>query len=273
MRYFDIFQMSLELFFYSGRQVVQGWRAVLRLSLFWVGVFTIVQLIELLLFGSDFVLSTGVSWQVILAFAVLMGLINLTGLMEMAMGWHRFALLNEVPSTFIFAEGNWPHIPYFWKLVQIALAVFVLVIVPFTAFVMFVKNMSFMADVDVFDLKYQLPQDFLSGLATVWLVLRLGLILPAAAVGVDMSIWRSIRLTYSVRHQVLIIAAMFSLYGMVGEGVGALLMIVVEPSSNLFFLLTWLINLPVGLVGFFLGVAVLNSLFVMLYEEEPRALI
>lgn len=246
---------------------------MVRLSLFWVCVFTLVHLIEVFLFSGDAMLSDEASWQVILSFVMIGGLIKMVGLMEMAMGWHRYALLREEPASFVLAERHWPHLPFFWKLVQVVLAVFVLVILPLTAISVAVNRLSFMADVDPFDHKYQILLDFLLGPVAVWLILHLGLILPAAAVHVNMSLRRSLQLTRSMAPQLLILAVLISLYSLAADTLGDLLMAVLDPASNLFLLLAVLVNLPVGLIGFFLAVAILNNLFQMLYEEEPSSVV
>lgn len=144
-----------------------------------------------------------------------------------AVGWHRFVLLEEYPSGFS-SKWNWPTIRgYVWAIVRLALFVTLLGLVAVVAIGVLIS----IAPSPGFALFLTLGMSILF----TWVVTRLGLILPSAALGTYMKIGES--------------------WSATGPISGAILLpIIVIPLT--FFLINSLLGL-VGVLGAFLTIVVI----------------
>ncbi|MEP1205979.1 MAG: hypothetical protein ABJM29_04995 [Rhizobiaceae bacterium] len=266
----DVLFMGAGIFLGALRQFFQNWRIVLRLSLFWVIFCTAIYWWQYSTFNeSSFDVAATFSLKTFVI-SLLSGIFILVGVMSMAIGWHRYMLLDETPARLHIINFKWPVLSYFLHILKLALVSF-LIMIPLMVIVMPIITSQFAGVTHVeslaaYTVLFLVP--FVLVLFMTWIGLRLGLVLPAAAIGLDLRLRRSFALTRPASFQLLITALLIVSFNTVSSYIAAASTAITPLGTSsvgpfslvLIGLLNWL--------GFFIGIAVLTNAFSLLYKER-----
>ncbi len=187
-----------------------------------------------------------------------------------AIGWHRYVLREEQPATFLVWRQGWPVFRYFWGWVKITLLLFPVVFLAL-AVVMFTMSIIGPIASPVFVFLVLGLIALALGTLVFWCVLRLGLILPALAVGKPMRLRDSFQLTGPASSELLVTAVLLALLFSVPDMVFGLLDTVLLPAyAPIWIPSRFIVTCCFQWVTFFVGFGILTVLYGHL--EEGRAI-
>lgn len=181
---------------------------------------------------------------------------TLLGVTAIAVCWHRYVLLEETPDQPHLLRPDLPIGRYLWNSLRLGFVLILIAVLPLFVFFSVQQSVSG-------------PVNYIISLAvgvfSTWLFLRIGLVLPAIAVGRQVSIRESFRLTGPLSVHLVTTAFLLVLLqsapGILegaGTAVGVDLAIPLIPVHILFF---W--------TNLFVGVGVLTVLYGHLCEGRP----
>lgn len=205
--------MGFRMFMLCLRQVFINWRVAVRLSWFWL--LAMVVVIVLLAGSIGFSLQGGVegsSGAGLLYFLLLVAflIVGAVGFAAIAIGWHRWVLRDEEPDRFYVVREGWPVMAYIWRAIVIGLIAVACLMLPFLLYAAyFTAAFTDAASGSEVPLSAELGAMIVSvllGTLATWIVLRIGLILPAAALGERMTIGESFQQTAPIAAPLVVTA-------------------------------------------------------------------
>ena len=214
--------MGLSIFATSLMLVFKRWHICLRLVWIWLllAAFESYWLKPMFFQNSE---ATGLqpdsAFLVISAFGIILWIV---GCMSIAIGWHRNILLHEVPSAYKAVNTAWPYLPYLLHSFQILLLLG-LFSVPLYLILLFGYK-ALPADVPVMDTENQFALTeigeqlvisfgiiwFLIQCVAAWITMRIGLVLPAAAIGETISLRESFNRTDPIKLDLVVTALLLA---------------------------------------------------------------
>lgn len=271
-------QMGFRIFILCLRQLFSNLKIAFQLSWAWVAILIIFGIVT----GTSFsriplnnIFSNG--FFMFFIFMIIFITFFVLSTISIAIGWHRYMLLNETPPSFHIINRKWPIGSYFWNSIKIIILTFIMFIP--IAFIMstilppIIKASSTSSLAGSFLLSHAifLPINLLS----FWLLLRIGLVLPAAAVGVKLDISESFKKTSGHNWQLLIVAFLltllytlpsliflsFSDFSVLGN---------INPSQQ-FKTISFIISMiytAFNWITFFIGFGILTVLYGHLFEDK-----
>ena len=261
--------MGFRVFLLCLRQVINNAWIAFRLSGLWIAL--AVGYIVLLVLISVALMEGDQSWLGTILMVVLVltaAPITVLAICSIAVGWHRFILLDETPDRFVLMMRNWPIGSYFLTGLKI-FALFFLIMFP----LLFLSTGVFAVTVgpggapSITTLIFAFLLLLAVNTVLMWLVLRVGLSLPAAALGNRMGLRQSFKATKPLSGALVITAicimalnivpTLLSDFGALGE------------NSELVALILLPIHLFLGWLSFFVGFGILTVLYGHLIEGRP----
>ncbi len=203
--------MRVGLFINSVNLLIQNWQVAVRLSWIWFALVLAASFWTAGIFGFSIVndemrLNSGFKSSSTTGFVlpILVSLvIYIVGVTSVAIGWHRYILLNEKPSKFHLFGSNFPLFAYFLTGLKIAFVILLAWIpVAFIALPLITSVISVGNSLSL-SLAVGYIFGFTLGIAGIWISLRLSLALPAIAVGVDMGLRDSFNITRQISFELL----------------------------------------------------------------------
>lgn len=190
-----------------------------------------------------------------------------------AIGWHRFMLREEIPDRFYVVRPEWRLGRYFWNSFKIGFLV-MLAMIPLMMILMIpfstvsLDGWDPASGVSILLSAFLLGQLIISTFAT-WMLLRMGMILPAVAVDRDMTIGDSFRLTRSISGQLVITAFFVVLLQFIPVILQQFAILFYGPTFVELSWVTFPINMVFSWVSFFVGFGVLTVVYGHLAENKP----
>ncbi len=264
------------------RQVLNNWQMTIRISGFWIlAILASASLVTGAIAGFGSMADGPVASGLPILF-ILLGLawfvLAVFGFCTVAIAWHRYVLRNEMPSTFYVTQRGWPIGGYFWKTVKIVLLFFLIVMVFIVLPVLLLgmpNLLKFLGLTDLgeptgplsFVVLFVLPVIYSS--FGLWIFLRFGTVLPAVAVGKQMSLAESYRLTRPVAGQLFLTAVMITLFQSIPSVIQLLMASGFGPDVNVVSILFYAIIVVFAWINFFVSIGVLTVVYGHLQEERP----
>ncbi len=244
--------MGTRIFMLSLNQVWLNRAAAFRVSLFWYGL-TIVTSQAIAFAGTP-------TNAPVLGLVVV--LVSIFALSMMAIGWHRFVLREELPQSFVGVDQSWPISSYVWTLLKLGLVLVLLLMalsIPFSAMLGAGGSGTFV----LFAL--------LAGSLGTWLILRLGLVLPASAVGEQLTLRESFALTRPVAGPLVVTTFIMVLLQSIPNVLSAPALLFDDTSAlrSVFVLALLPVNIVIGWINAMVAIGVLTVLYGHLYENRP----
>lgn len=268
--------MGYRIFVLCLRQVFINWRTAARLSWFWLSLqFGLLFLIVLALptaVSDGQKIESGAAWQFVVGM-IAFWLVSLYGASTIAIGWHRFVLRDEEPDRFYVVRRDWPVFRYLGNVLKIGILLLLCSVPLMFGFAHLLgavfNGVTSAQEVSVF-------AAFLVGIAVMfvlltlllWGLLRLGMLLPALAVGEKMTLLGSIRLTRPIAGQLFITAICVGLF----QVVPSLLVQYLGVFGGSLGVLAWIataIGLLAYWVSYFVGIGILTVTYGHLAENRP----
>lgn len=245
--------MGIRVFMLCLQQLRNNWQTALRISWFW----------WLLMTACWYAVQSAVrrpidsnEGTVLLIGLITMGVI-LIGWTMIAIAWHRYVLREDTFGIMLIFENGWPVGIYIWallKLIAILTALIVLV-----AFVI-ALNPSLMASGPGLLLSVAIVIVF------TWVILRVGLVFPAIAVGETLTIRESFQKTKPFATELLITSGLLVAIQIFP---GILQLLAASAGAENLSIILIPLNLLFSWVNLFLGIGVLTVLYGHLYENRP----
>lgn len=244
--------MGVRIFMLSLRQVWLNRSVAIRISLFWYG----------LIIAMSLVIAFAGSPVTAPVLGLMFLLVTVFALSMVAIGWHRYVLREEEPRGLVSIDRSWPVSSYIWTLLKLALVILLPLIalsIPFAA----AAGGSGGGAMGLFA--------FLAGGIATWLILRMGLVLPAIAVGDQLTLRDSFALTRPVAVPLLVTTALMILMQSIPNLLSAPANLLDHTSHLRYALLLALlpVNFIIGWINAMVGVGVLTVLYGHLYENRP----
>lgn len=196
------------------------------------------------------------------------GLLAALSLVWTAVRWHRYALLGE-RAGFAKLASIWRNIASYLLLsIGLMIFVFIILILPAMAYV-------FMFDLPVVG-RMLLRVPFIQpaflivlSIFAVWLMLRLGLVLPAIAIGDERKMAESWHQTRPAAFTLVVVAVAFILITWAPSILMIALVTVFGPAALSVPMVTTPILMVLHLAGFLVGVSILTTLYGHYAEGRP----
>ncbi len=209
--------MGPRIFILCLKQLMSNWKIAIKLSWAWLVVLVISAIFSQTFFGA-ITKTNVVTDYFISSFIIIFILILIATLatISIAIGWHRYMLLTEQPPKIHLINFQWPLGSYFWKSLKIAF-LFILIALPVMYFALsFISSISssiigFGGSIKLFILLNALLLMPLNIFFT-WLILRIGMVLPATAIGMELGIFEAFAKTSNHRGQIFVIAILLTLF-------------------------------------------------------------
>jgi len=273
--------MGYRVFILCLKQLMSNWKIAVKLCWAWLVVFVLLVLLSRGFFGA-MAKTNLVSDNFISNFFIIFILIFVAtfAAISIAIGWHRYMLLDEQPPKIHLINFHWPLGSYFLKSLKIGL-LFVLIAIPISYFVL-----SFMSSIagSIIGLGGNFKSLILLNTLLLmplnifftWLILRVGLVLPATAIGKELGIFESFAKTSNHSGQFFMVAILLTLlYSLPG-----LLPLVFFDFSSLAGLnfsagfkvqsfILQIIQLIFSFITFFVSFGILTVFYGHLYEDRP----
>ncbi len=269
--------MGFRIFALCLRQLYVNWLVAVRLSWFWL-LIVIVAILAVAGFIGP-VLGMGSedgdarAGLLILLAVLAIFIIGLVAFTTIAIGWHRWVLMDEEPDRFYVLHGGWPILSYILRSLLIVLLT-LLVMIPALLLVSMVlgQNMSFAIMGQNLpqnaSLAYVLAYLALSTLAT-WIILRIGPILPALAVGERLSIRESFRLTRPIAGALSVTAFCLVVFQLIPYGIDFLVTAVAGSPASALGLVLVAFGLVFAWVSFFVSFGIFTVVYGHVVEGRP----
>ena len=251
--------MGYRLFVLCLRQVLVSWPVAARISVFWFPVIFFPGLILGFLSGTPEAGEVDVDAAVnrLLVLLVLIPL-SLFGSTIMAIAWHRYVLREELPYTIFVYRSDWKIGRYIINIFKIG-GLCILLALPL-----------FMIALGIFGTN-AIALMFPIAMAIIWLFLRLGLVLPAIALGDPLTLRESFALTAPLAGSLVLTSFLFTLFQVVPDIVNLLLTQATGDGSSsagkVLFFTIW--SLVFAWLNLFVGSGVLTVLYGYLREGRP----
>ncbi len=273
--------MGYRIFVLCLRQVLLNIKVAFQLSWMWIAIFMFILLSGYIFAGVFASSSSGGGFLITtFIFTLIFVVVLLFFVISAAVGWHRYVLLEEAPPIFKLVSDNWPIGSYLWKSIKIGLLV-ALIFVPLAYFfygnlISFARSIAnpvtnFGLFAFVFTAIF-IPINILG----MWLFLRLGLSLPAVAVGKRMSLVESFEITSGYGIQLLVTATLLAIFNNLPELVfGPVIQFVMGGGASALqqmlglYSVIQIFSIIFDWVAFFVGVGILTVLYGHLCEERP----
>ncbi len=274
--------MGYKIFSLCLRQVLNNWLMTLRIGWFWLlTVFLVGFAFGLLgwisggmnMAGRSGVLST-ISLLVVF---VAMFTVIIIATSTIAIAWHRFILLDETPENFYVLHREWPIGKYFWTSFKIILLI-MLMAIPAILILSFIAG-SFMGSSLGPSVRggmgmpeITLTSLLLSLLLTTllsWVFLRVGAVLPAIAVGKNLSLREAFRLTGAISGSLFVAAFFVAVVSLLPNTLELLLKLSVGPGSFLSMLVAPVLAAVFHWISFFVSIGILTVVYGHLVEDRP----
>lgn len=186
---------GLSIFILAVAKLIQNPDQVLRVNLFWFILTTALTAPQYLNFGGG---AYGSPLGIVIGIAGFFA--TIIGTVVVAIGWHRFVILDERQTDWLIFGGGWPLSRYFWISLVPALLAFMIVA---PIFYSFVEPLG--------DNNFQTIMIFFVATTVFWIiVLLLSLVLPAIAIGAHLSFAQSLKATLPRIGSVLVISLLLS---------------------------------------------------------------
>ena len=272
--------MGYRIFVLCLRQVLLNIKVAFQLSWMWIVLMIGLSLAAGIAFsGLTAGNSGGGIFANFLIFLVVF-IILLLNVTSIAIGWHRYVLREESPPQFHVINTKWPLGSYIWKSIKIAL-LFMLIFIP----IMLIAS-PFLPSVllQVSNQSSNLTSTLLTFMAislpinifALWVLLRIGLVLPASAVGNQISIKEAFRTTSGYAGQLAITATLLALLYSIPGLFQILFLEIPNPQNISEFnqfqtgnLIFSIVTLAFNWFTFFVSVGILTVLYGHLCEERP----
>lgn len=267
--------MGYRIFMRCLSQVLRNWLAALKLSWFWM-----IVLLGVLSAASIAILasaqtalnrdtaSSGIGMLV--AVVVLVFILAVLGGSTIAVGWHRYVLREERIGWFVFLKREWPTGKYIWKTVRIG----IILLIPGILFSYMLSSLvgsalQFGVDLATSVLFSSFVLLINLGISSVmtWLFFRLGVGLPAIAVGKSLSLLESFELTRGYSGSIFVASVLAIGLNFVPT-VLTLIANAMFGESALTDIVA-LSGIPVAFISFFVSVGILTVLYGHLVEGRP----
>ncbi|MEO1161988.1 MAG: hypothetical protein AAFW74_16350, partial [Pseudomonadota bacterium] len=269
--------MGYRIFALCLRQLLDNLPMAVRLSWFWLVVFGLVYAgsFGIMFFAfwpptstepptGAWIAAMAIFFPLILAVAVI-------AYCTIAIGWHRYILRDEVPDRFYVARPEWPLFRYFWNIFKIFL-IMLLFIIPTMIIATPVLGSLFTTTT-----QGQMPSPsaaiimmvfvLILGTINTWIILRLGMILPATALGKTISIADSFRLTRPLAAQLFITTLCMVLLQFIPGALEQGLVFLAGPSTMMSTLILPF-HLIISCINLFVGIGVLTVVYGHLAENR-----
>ncbi len=272
--------MGFRIFALCLRQVLVNWRVALRVSWFWGLVSMSTNYFLIFLVGSNiedqspaFQQSTAIPMPIYLASLA----VYLIAFAAIAIGWHRYILREEEPDRFYVIRAGWPVARYVWKsflLLWITATVAVVLVIALSAIAGSVvgippDNPVPGPDASPIALIIFHILVLLSGTIAIWLGLRLGLGLPAMAVGKKLSFAESFKLTEPIAGSALIAAFCIMVLGYIPVVLQQFVGFMGGAAIDMASLVWFVVGLAVAWLVILLGIGILTVAYGHVAENRP----
>lgn len=281
--------MGYRIFILCLRQLLNSVGEAFQLSWFWLALYVGVDfafwaagghtyLISMVILEQHAFFDTGVSprWLFLTTLYPFVSItVSAIGFPIIAIGWHRFVLRDKTPSRFYEFHWSWPIGRYIWNSIKIAIAISIalipmLFLVAYPLFTMI--DPSILADkapgfVKVF--LYETTLFLIFGVYITWLFLRMGIILPALAVGKRMALRDAFRLTTPISGQLAISAFWVLLLQLAPYFIQSVLFQFADPTSTILHAMMLITFTIFWIISFFVGFGILTVIYGHLAEGKP----
>ncbi|MEM8704091.1 MAG: hypothetical protein AAGF82_19885, partial [Pseudomonadota bacterium] len=234
--------MGFRIFAKSLNQIWLSPGTALQIGGFWYGLFFSLILVRQFLDDPFTATLVGITTLIVMV----------CGLSLIAIGWHRFVLRQEAPRSFVGMDRTWPFFPFLWTLFKLALAVILPLFAVSIPLFMMASQGGSVGSVGSVGKELFI---FLTGSLAIWLILRLGLVLPATAIGEKLTLRESFALTRPVAIPLVVTTVLMMLLQSIPQLILTPTMLLDETSILRTVILLSL--LPVGTVVGWLSVLVL----------------
>ena len=269
--------MGFRIFALCLRQLFINWLVAVRLSWFWILVMLAAVGLMAYVTGRFTIAATSgesVSGSGLLFVLVLLGLfvVFFVAFATIAMGWRRWVLRDEEPDRFYVLRGDFSMMAYILRSLLIGLITLLIV-----SSIFFFLTMSFAGSLVGDDGTPQITSGFMArflavsmvlGTFATWIVLRIGLILPAVAVGERLRIGESSRATSKISGALVVTA----LCVVVFQSIPSILDMLLTGISGTSVALTTIgtvINLVFSWISFFVSFGILPVAYGHVVENRP----
>ena len=273
--------MGIRIFILCLKQLMSNWKIAVKLCWAWLVVLVISAIFARTLFGA-IAKTNVVTDYFIVNFLVLfiLILIGTFAAISIAIGWHRYMLLGEQPPKIHLINFNWPLGSYFWKSLKIAF-LFILIALPVMYFALsFIPSITgsiigFGGGIKLFILLNALLLMPLNIFFT-WLILRMGMVLPATAIGKELGIFESFAKTSTHSGQIFIVAVLLTIFyslpgllPLIFFDFKSLVGLSIISGFNIQGIIFDLIGLIFRFITFFISFGILTVFYGHLYEDRP----
>lgn len=254
---------------------MNNWQMAIRLSWFWLLLLAVTYIGAFALWYAtrDSSGSSHAGWGNLIIFLLSFVVILVVAIMAyctIAMAWHKYILRAENPDSYYVLRPEWPLGRYAWSMFKISL-IMLLIILPVTYLSFFLIGTLSQAMGSRFvpiTVVIMLVAVLSLGTLTSWILLRLGLVLPAIAVGKTMTITESFKRTGPLAQPLAVTAIAMVLIQFVPAALEQLVLVLAGPLS----LVSW-IMLPIYIftswVSFFIAIGLLTVIYGHLVEDKP----
>lgn len=269
--------MGFRIFSLCLRQLYINWLVAVRLSWFWIVIMLLAVGLMAVVSGNMMVAATSgesVGGAGLMLFLVGLGLflVFLIAFATIAIGWHRWVLRDDEPDRFYVLRSDWSIGAYILRSLLIGL-ITLLIIGP----VYFTFMLTFAGNIVGADGTPQITSGFLARLLVVsvivgtigtWIVLRIGLILPAIAVGERMTIGESFRETSKIAGPLVVTALCVVLFQSIPSILDMAATSIIGNNTVLETIAT-IVNLIFSWISFFISFGILTVVYGHVVEDRP----
>ncbi len=271
--------MGYRLLILCLRQVWENWRVALRVSWFWVLLSILADFITGRFYGLDAGMQSSslqtpeaASVLVFMVASLVSYCILFLAITAIGIGWHRYILLKEEPQRFYVMRTGWPVGWYALQSFVFGL-IFAAVVFPLIIILPFVPGISPAESAAGLNSSQMIITIsvilLLAGTIAGWLILRLGLVLPAMAVGERLTVADSFRLTRPVSRGMVVIAFCFMVLSFIPLVLVTFVGVVDDVSAGDMRILLLVSGHVVSWIVFLVGIGVLTAAYRYLARDEP----
>lgn len=289
--------MGYKIFLLCLRQLIASWKIVLRLSWFWVVIIVaeVIAATQVDISHVDSALGTyDFSTNFFGSFVASLLFLGFTitiiiGRISIAIGWHRYLLKGEIPAFPYFVPRHGTFWPYVWRGLKLGLTMMVIVI-PLLITVFFLwwgfeprfvqKAIPTGIIVPIAHFPANVIVDILLVSCFYWVLLRIGIGLPGAAIGDDVRFKASWQFTRPFSGAFITLAFLIACLQAIPVIMEYLIAFNSSPSGSSpvsFFygkisfrsVPFMLANLGISIVSFFVGTAILTVIYGHLKADKP----
>ena len=266
--------MGFRIFALCLRQVFINWKVALRLSWFWLLLFfaMVVALagtiaVEMQADPQNLA-GPGLLFLLLLIAFVFIGAV---GFSAIAIGWHRWVLRDEEPDRFFVVRQGWPILAYVWRALVIGIIAVLCLLLPFALYTM-IFTAAMTGDAADAPVRVGLASTvfgLLLGTLATWIVLRIGLVLPAVAVGEQLTFGESFRQTAPIAGPLAVTALCVTVFQAIPTLLDLLTGGMAGPSSPVLAVVTMAALAVFSWINFFVSFGILTVAYGHTVEGRP----